>query len=379
MYAAQRRARAAALKEIAEQIRVSISASSKLRQGNTSSGGDGHRPWKRYEEHIHTEAAIALSEWDEVDTWYSPDNYFWSMVVLDRARYFERTNRHTIRAVRAVTGALRASSAGPLFVRLRELHQAMLVLDDFGDSALEADFGGRRMDLRAEVPRAMDRILLAVELRPTTDGLILSPTELAPDSLGVRVVFDGTNDVSVPVRWSVSDQGTAVTASGYGADGVARVRVLALPASVRPIRLTASLDLEELGYDLLRRGFRLPSCTIALRRRPPRVHLAGLDSFSRELVDRLLERSRITLTVSREEADLRLHATLAGEEETHGADGLYRAQAELTLRLVSANGEQVLAVRELIRGPGAPSRPRAHDGLRRLAVETATRRIERAF
>jgi hypothetical protein len=109
------------------------------------------------------------------------------------------------------------------------------------------------------------------------------------------------------------------------------------------------------------------------------VHLAGLDSFSRELVDRLLERSRITLTVSREEADLRLHATLAGEEETQGADGLYRAQAELTLRLVSATGEQVLAVRELIRGPGAPSRPRAHDGLRRLAVETATRRIERAF
>ncbi|MBD3316851.1 MAG: hypothetical protein GF344_13775 [Chitinivibrionales bacterium] len=379
LYKAQRRARAAAFDEIAEQITVSVCATKVLEAKSiVDSNGAAHEGvW--YHSNIHTSSAMDLSSWETAETWYSPDGYVWIMVIVNKAHYYERINRQSNAAARAVANALRNASKGPLISRLRELHRAMLLFDTLPDSLYASDLSADLMHLRDRVNGEIEEALLDVELRPNAHSLAFSPIQRIPDTVGVQVLVDNVPDISVPIRWSVSSGRAVITPIGYGHGGRAKLRIHSLPASINPVALTASLDMGTLGYDLLRRGFKIPSCKIFLRRRRMRLHSVGLNAFGRALVDTLANLGEIIPVISPTGDHSMIRAELKMTDLPRLSDGSHYAYGELLLELTHEKRGSLLTFRKTVRSPLSSSANEAEEKLRSFALATAVVEIESIF
>lgn len=375
---AQKRARDKALYDIAEQIQVKIIGDVKSHESSVVHDGVMHRTdiWR---EKVQTMATAVIEEWELKRTWQSPDGYYWTMVVYNKATYYNRLYKKVNDAIALATDALAAARSGSAGSRLTELHRALQALDDFLGVPVKATVGGKDVVLTNEVPRRIAEVFEALELVPTAAKVVLAATAPVPETLGVYVRYRGKTDRSLDVSWSSSDSRVGVNAQPVRDDGLHPVEISSVPASAGMVTVTAQLSLEERGRDFAARGIESPTGAFTVQRATPRVAAARHTEVCRGLLERLASKGAITVAAAADAADYVLDAEIRASGEPVLAMGIFRAKATVSAQLRDSNGTTVLDLYKEVSAGDARSAQQARRNAERLAVEEAVKKVEGAF
>ncbi len=378
MYAAQMLARKRALQDITEQIQVSIvsdvhmSANYKT-VNNTSSSA------KTYQEEVAAFSQAVLAEWEEVRTFRASDGYYWSKVVLSRKKYYAQVNRKLTDAIEKICDIIRHAEEGTARFRIHELYKGFTIVDELFGTPLKVRIHGREVLLHNELLRGMSRLLESIEIKPTIRELKLSATEPVSQVPGVYVYCEGVRDRSLDIVWSASHPGVKVKAARPQPDGLYPVLINSLPASSGRVTITATPDLKNVSYDLIRRKFSLPSGSFTIRREKAHVYLGSVSPFCQSLAQLLADKSAITIVRNRNEAEYILHSDLTKSDNAVLSNSIFIADADLAIKLCSGNGMPVFVYNQTVQACDGISAIRALDNTQKYALEVAAKQVERVF
>lgn len=376
---AQERARAKALRHIAEQIQVSVVADVALHEKSVDRDNVVHDT-SILSEQIRMSAEAALEGWEVKATWNSPGGYFWCQVVLSRAQYRSQLAKHINNAIAIACDAMSAASTGTLRSRILGLCRAHSVMRDFLGVPMRVRLGGKQVVLNNEVPLRLGDLLSRVEVRPNVDALAFAATAVVPDSLGVFVFLDGELDRSISIAWYVSGDRADIEPLPRRADGLWPVRVRPLPSSAGLVTVTGALDPGLPECDLLRAGGKvLSSGSFTLRREKPVVLLETPNRFGRLLVEELSNRSVCSMASASSTIDYMLSATCRPEGNGTLVMGIHRAQVRLDLEFHTSGGAAILDLHKSVATGDGESLARARENAEKLAVDVAVRAIEGIF
>ncbi len=378
LHAAQLLARKRALTDIAEQIQVSIVSdvqmSAQCRVTNNNTRNDNI-----YRERIAAFSEAVLGGWEESRTYHGSNGYFWSKVVLSKKKYHEQVNREITNAVEKLCDIIRYAREGSAQFRIQELYRGFTIIDDFFGTPLAARIHGREVLLSNELRRAMRHLLGSIEIRPVLSEIQLTAGQPVPDTLGVYIYCEGKLDKSLPIAWSASHSRVVLKKAPTRGDGLHPVVIGSLPPSSGQVTITATPDLKELAYDLIRRKFTLPSGSFTISRQRASVYINTTDPFCQLLAETLEYRSAITRVHDKNSAEFVLASALTKRGNIVLRNSIFRADADLAIVLLAANGVPVLRFNETIQACDGISADRALDNTEKLALEVAVKQVERVF
>ncbi|MGB7569502.1 MAG: LPP20 family lipoprotein, partial [Chitinivibrionales bacterium] len=155
----QEQARMNALKDIAQQIEVTIISDITLNERNVTINNKVTTDQSIFQKKVRSLAQAALQDWEIQATWIGPDGFLYCKVVLEKKKYYDRVNKKVNDAIALATDALEASERGPFDSRLRELYKGVIALDDFLGNAMKSTVGGKEVILNNELPRRLQQLL----------------------------------------------------------------------------------------------------------------------------------------------------------------------------------------------------------------------------
>jgi LPP20 lipoprotein len=375
----QEQARMNALKDIAQQIEVTIISDITLNERNVTINNKVTTDQSIFQKKVRSLAQAALQDWEIQATWIGPDGFLYCKVVLEKKKYYDRVNKKVNDAIALATDALEASERGPFDSRLRELYKGLIALDDFLGNAMKSTVGGKEVILNNELPRRLQQLLSSVEIRPNINRIALSAAAPVPDSLGALAFVNGNPDSTIALSWTASVSSVETANMPTRSDGLRPVLLKTIPASAGVVQVTATIDCGTLTYDLLQRKFMLPSGSFSISRQTPRIFLSGNGSFCKQLLGRLTSCSAAISASSRGEADFILSAQSSSSGDPVQSMGIYRAKALLALLLTTNKGKRVLDVNEEVSAADAQDGSRAQENAQKVALEKAVKLVEGAF
>ena len=376
--ATQEVARLNALKDISQQIEVSIMADVKMHQSQITVN-------KSFSDELVLQKTVrsmtqaVLQDWEVVEGYTAPDGFYWCKIILDKKKYYDRVNKKINEAIDLAVDALAVSQSGSFDIRLRELYKGIIALDEFLGSAMRATVGGKEVILNTELPRRLQALLSGVEIRPNINAINLTAAATVPDTLGAYVFVNGEQNTAVALSWSASAAGVEPAEMPVRPNGLFLVRIKSVPASAGVVRITATINCGSLAYELLQRKFVLPAASFTISRQVPRIFLADKGTFGKQLLDRLTSGSAAKAALSRAEADLILSAQSGPSGDPVQTMGIYKAKALFTLILTDSEGNRILDVSEDVSAADAQSGSRAQANAEKVALEKAIKRMDGAF
>jgi hypothetical protein len=366
-------ARSAALADVAAQIRVSVISHVNL-SASSLSHNNAAVSFDIVREKVSTHTDATFSGWREIGAWETADGCIRSVVALDKAAYFDDVNRRSAGARQRFKDILAGTGCHNGEAQIRSLSAGMIMLDTCffpGDQA-------ERSAMAEQLHERMTALLAFVEIRPLVAALRLGPTEPLPRILGVEVFFMGKPDSSLAVRWAASDRRVAcVNGARLGCRRL--VSILSLPPTQTAVEMTASLVVGDVGYELARRGFAMPTRSFSIARERVAVYCTAGDAFNRSLMQSLSRQSTFDIAGKEGEAHFTLESELTRESEPVVAGNLYLASARLGVRVLGKTGNVVMNIRTNIRGADGRSAAMAVRNTEVLALAEAVRQIEGAF
>ncbi len=378
LYAAQKLARNRALQDISEQIQVSIVSDVSI-YANCKTVNNKLITNETHRERIAAFSNAVLADWEEKRTFHSSNGYFWSKVVLSKKEYYRRVNEKITNATERLCDIIHNSAQGTAKFRIHALYKGFEIIDDFFGTPLSGRANGRQVLLNNELERCMSRLLESIEIKPTVHQVTLTSKEPAPRALGVYVFLEGEIDKSLDISWSASKGNVSLKKFPAKADGMHPVLITSLPASSGNVTITATPDLKNLTYDLIRRKFILPSGSFTINRDKAQVFIDNKNGFCWSLAERLEGRSAITIVYSRKEAEFILKSDFTKGNNAAIKNSIHVANGHLSIVLCANSGEAVLDYNRTIRATDGISSARALENTQKYALDVAVKEVERIF
>lgn len=378
LYAAQKLARKRALQDISEQIQVSI-VSDVSTYANCKTINNKLFTNETYNERIAAFSNAVLTDWEEKNTFQGSNGYFWSKVVLSKKRYYKHVNEKITNAIEHTCDIIRNAGQGTAKFRIYELYKGFGILDEFFGTPLYGRIKGRHVLLNNELERRMARLLGSIEIKPTLHQVNFSATESTPQTLGVYVFLEGEIDKSLDMSWSASKSNVSLKSYPIRQDGMHPVLIASLPASCGNVTITATPDLKDLTYDLIRRKFTLPFGSFTVNRDRAQVFIENKTGFCWSLAERLADRSAISIVYSRKDAEFILKSDFTKGSDAILKNSIYIADGQLNISLCATNGNPVFEYNQSIQATDGISSIRALDNTQKYAIEVAVKQVERAF
>ena len=378
LHAAQKLARKRALLDISEQIQVSI-VSDISTQANCKTINNKLFTNETYRERIEALSNAVLTEWEEKNTFHSHNGYFWSKVILSKKKYYSLVNEKITNAIENICDIILNSHQGTARFRVFELYRGFEIIDEFFDTPLYGRIKGRQVLLNNELMRCMAKLLESIEIKPTIQQVKFSATESITQTLGVYVYLNGERDKSLDITWSASKNNVGLKSYPIRQDGMHPVLITSLPASSGNVTITATPDLKNLAYDLIRRKFTLPTGSFSVNRDRAQVFIDNKNGFCWSLAERLEDRSAISIVYSRKDAEFILKSDFTKGSDATLTKNIFLADGLLFISLCAKNGNPVFEYNQTIQAADGISSARALDNTQKYALEVAVKQIEQVF
>lgn len=157
------------------------------------------------------------------------------------------------------------------------------------------------------------------------------------------------------------------------------VLITSLPASSGNVTITATPNLKNLTYDLIRRKFTLPAGSFTVNRDRAQVFIDNKNGFCWSLAERLADRSAISIVYIRKDAEFILKSDFTKGSDTILKNSIYIADGLLYISLCATNGNPVFEYNKTIQATDGVSSIRALDNTQKYALEVAVKQVERVF
>jgi hypothetical protein len=364
---ARQTARAAALRELAEQINVTISADVNAHTARLEANG-ANASFDVVRENTVLATCVTIEGWYEIDSGETSDGFLWIKVGLRRSDYENQLRRKKAEQSNEIVRMLDAANNGSARSRIRTLLHCLATIDSSNSSAYADECRAR-----------LETLLASIEIRPTIAHLRLNATDALPDTLGAQILCAGRPDGSLALRWFAADARITPVNGLICKPGYATVDLRPLPPTQAPIDVEATLDLGATGFELARRGFRLPCGRFSVQRSHTNLFCPASDTFSRSVARNLTQRSAITFTDTPENAAYTVESEILSIRPIAITNNVYLASAALGVRVFGRDGVMVIDITRDIRSADGRSADAAVRNTQVLALEEATRQIENIF
>lgn len=363
-------AKKSALDDLVSQIKVNVASTSVLSYFETD-----QKFREAYEQIIKTTAAEELEEFELVDAWEDPNNY-WVYYQLSISRYRqikeEQKRNATILATDYYRKGLDAAATGARIQAINFYFQAFRSLEKYLGEAIRVKMDDREIllvnEIYASIQKLLDRITLNVT--PSTIELNRRLAQSQIDFVAIASYDDGAPAGGLPLTASFEKgSGEIFPAYTTGDDGQARILITRISSTELEQRVAISLDINALSagskspvYSLIARTLHVPRAVILLRVQRPVVFMTSEErslgaSKSNEQISNkmknLLVNNGFVFTTNKNAADLWFDIQ-ADSEKGAVSGSIYITYLTGTVKVMATkeNREIYTAVLDRVKGYG---------------------------
>ncbi len=294
-------AKKSALDDLVSQIKVNVASTSVLSFFETDM-----KMREEYEHIIKTTAADEIQEFELVDAWEDPTNY-WVYYQLPISRYHQIKEEQKRNAVTLAkdfyTKGLAAEKAGQRLKATSFYFQAFRSIEKYLGDAIRTTIDGREVLLVSEIFASIQHILQAVSVQVLPSEIVVN-RRVAQSQIDVtaRATFDdGTPAAGLPLMASF-EKGTGDIFPEYTTNdrGEARVLISRISSVDTEQRVRVKVDVDALSgtssspvYSLVARTLHVPGAAVLLKVQRPVVFLSsderslGLKKSTDQLTNKL--------------------------------------------------------------------------------------------
>ncbi len=375
---AQNRARKRALAAIAEQIEVSLVSHMVLHDQSTQKNklATSH---SSMHESITSFTKSAFTEWEEKATWHSPSGYYWSKVVLNKRAYQRYVNRILEKTIAQVEDIIEGGYNLCVWDRIKSLCQGDSLLSQFPDVTLRGRVFGTSVILENEIDRMIAQIFQDITFKPTHTMLRLGSSDKQPMSLGVIGYYRGKRDCSLPLHWTASNNQVVPQGQCSNNRFMYPVTLSSIPPTIKPIVVTATLDVQQLPKKYRARRWKAPQGSFTIIRHSAPCFVESDNHFTHLLAKELENRSTVTLVNTKEDAAYVIGSQFTKSDSVALCNSVYIADGTLSVRVYARGGVQLVNVQKNVRAADGISARRALWGTEKVAVDLAIKTVENIF
>ncbi len=276
-------AKKSALDDLVSQIKVNVASTSILSFFETD-----QKIREDYEQIIKTTAADEIQEFELVDAWEDPTNY-WVYYQLSISRYHqikeEQKRNATLLAKDYYLKGVEAETAGHRLQAVSFYFQAFRSIEKYLGEAIRTTVGDREVLLVNEIYASIQNILRKINLNVSPSEVIVN-RRLAQSQIDVvaKATFeDGTPAVALPLAASF-EKGSGDIFPEYTANdqGEARVLITRISAVDNEQRVGVRVNIDALSgtssspvYSLIAKTLNVPTAQVLLKVQRPLVFLTS--------------------------------------------------------------------------------------------------------
>lgn len=325
-------AKKSALEDLVSEIKVNISSTSVLSQIDANQEFQ-----ERYEQIIKTTTADEIEEFEQVDAWEDPRNY-WIYYRLSKDRYKQIKDEQKRNAVSLgldfFTKAKQAEKSSDPVLALGFYYQGFRAVEKYLAEPLRLEYEGKEILLTNEIISSIQLLLDKMNVSVTPSEIMLNRRVAQSDqSVMVNVVDKATKKsiVDLPLR-AEFEKGAGDVFPDYKTDGKGNARVLLTKISSRDIeqRLAVKVNMLAFGgpnvssiYALIAQKMVVPKASVLLKVQRPIVYITAVErSFgsvkpTQQITNRIknyLANAGFEFTDDKAKADLTLDVSADAEK-----------------------------------------------------------------
>lgn len=362
-------AKKSALEDLVSEIKVNISSTSVLSQI------DANKEFQeRYEQIIQTTAADEIEEFEQVDAWEDPRNY-WIYYRLSKERYRQIKEEQKRNAVTLgldfFTKAKQAERNNEPVLALGFYYQGFRAVEKYLAEPLRLEFEGKEILLTNEIITSIQLLLDKMEVTVTPNEINLNRRVAQSEQTVIAKVMDKSSKKPIqdlPLR-AEFEKGAGDVFPDYKTDAAGATKVLLTKISSRDVeqRVAVKVNLLAFGganaspiYSLIAQKLVLPKASILLKVQRPLVYITSAEkSFgasrpSTQITNRIknyLANSGFEFTDDRQKAELTLDVNADAEKgSVSGSIYITFVTAVIRVSTVKENKEIYATTLDRIKG-----------------------------
>ncbi|HEY9488133.1 MAG TPA: LPP20 family lipoprotein [Chryseosolibacter sp.] len=276
-------AKKSALDDLISQIKVNVASTSILSFFET-----GQKVREDYEQIIKTTAAEELEEFELVDAWEDPTNY-WVYYQLSISRYHqikeEQKRNATLLAKDYFSKGLGAEQAGHPLQAISFYFQAFRSIEKYLGEPIRTTIGDREVLLVNEIYASIQKILRKISLQ-VNPAEVLVNRRLAQSEINVvaKASFEDSSPASGLPLTAYFEKGSGEIYPDYKTndDGEARVLMTRISSVDTEQRVGVKVNIDALSgtssspvYSLIAKTFNVPGAHVLLKVQRPLVFLSS--------------------------------------------------------------------------------------------------------
>ncbi|MBN1984578.1 MAG: LPP20 family lipoprotein [Chitinivibrionales bacterium] len=255
-FEAHQKARNLALSDIANQISITVNSRTRLATNSNDFSSDATTLC----EDIVTNSDVALQQWQEVAAYTDSDGFVWSMIELNKQRFFDSRKLNFTPITNAITDIIASCAHLSAADRIAHLYRGLCMLDTLSIETRRGDVDGKTLLLANELHRVMANTLENIAIQAVTVTQSIS----TPDTLSVAVSCFGKPDTSLDLTWISSHPALSLKPRPDRNGMQYRCAIVQTALSKKPVTILVMPRLGHQGYDLIRRNFSLPTASIII-------------------------------------------------------------------------------------------------------------------
>jgi hypothetical protein len=279
-------AKKSALEDLVSQIKVNVSSTSVLSQLEVDL-----KVKEQYEQIIQTTAADELEEFEQVDAWEDPSNY-WVYYRLSIARYREIKEEQKRNAVALGTDYLlkarEAERDGERLQAISFYFQALRSVEKYLGEAIRITVDSKEILLVNEIYASVQRMLDRINLQITPAEIMLNRRlNQNAYSVIVKATYKDLNKPAVLLALSAAfEKGAGDVFPTYKTNEAGESKILLNKIGSKELEQTVivKVDIDALSgagnspvYKLIAKTFNVPRAQVSLKVQRPVVYLTALE------------------------------------------------------------------------------------------------------